>query len=305
MNRSVRQAVLPLLAALIWGVAFVFQKGNTTGTFLFNAGRSAVAVVFLFFFALIREKFRVKNVFTGKTKEETRAMYLGGVLTGTALCLASFCQQSGMDHGTDAGKAGFITALYVVFVPIFGLAFRKRASLITWISVVIAVAGLYLLSVPAGRFSVGPSDLTVLGAAFLFAFQILFIDRYSSRADTVKLSLMQFFFAGVLSFVLSLIFERLPVSELGDCLFSVLYLGVVSSGIGYTLQIASQKNTNPTVVSVLMSMEAVFSVIAGAVFLRERMTLREIAGCVIMFSAILLSILSETLFRKAKKSRTD
>ncbi len=284
-----RQIVLPLIAALIWGVAFVAQKYCTAGPLLFNAARSFVAVLFLSFVVFVRKRFRFRRVFAGETRQETKAMWLGGFLTGTMLAAASFFQQSGLNLGTDAGKAGFITALYIVLVPVVGIFFKRKTTVKTWIAIVIALVGLYLITVPQGtKFTIGPSDLMVLCCTVLFAFQILFIDRYSVRCDPVQLSLVQFLVCMVESLIPALFFETVTAALLWENLLPVLYLGVFSSGIAYTLQIVAQRGTNPAVVSVLLSMESVFSVLAGALLLHERMTVREYIGSAVMLVAVIL-----------------
>lgn len=337
MSDRLRTTVLPLIAAFIWGVAFVAQKGNTVGALTFNAARSLVAFLFLcVVVALVngRDAKRtgdagragdtertgnakrtgsaecagrtkrpkgIKYLFTGDTSQETRAMWLGGLCCGAALASATFLQQTGLDADTEAGKAGFLTAMYIVLVPILGLAVKKKAPANVWVAVGVAVVGLYLLCVKDG-FSIRPSDLVVLACSLLFAIQILFIDHFSPQCNGVKLSCIQFLFCFVISAVPALILEDFSLPALGESIGPILYLGIFSSGVAYTLQIIAQKNANPTVVSLLLSMESVFSVLAGAMLLGEVLSVREYAGCVLMAVSVVLAQLPA---RSGKRGRVE
>ena len=190
--------------------------------------------------------------------------------------------------GTDAGKAGFITALYVVLVPLFGLFFRRKVSGPVWIAVVLSVVSLYLLCIK-GSFSLAPGDLLILVCAVCFAVHILLIDHFTARCDGVKLSCLQFLFAAIWSTILALIFDTIDFHVLWECILPLLYVGVFSCGVGYTLQILAQKDSNPTVVTILLSLESVFAVIAGAIILHQQMSLREYIGCALMFIAVVLA----------------
>lgn len=291
MNSKFRSTVLPLLAAFIWGTAFVAQKVSTARALTFNASRSIVAVVFLLLLILILTKGDVRHLLSEKNPSDTKKLWVGGILCGAALAAATFFQQYGMDHGTEAGKAGFITALYIMLVPILGLFLKKKAGWNVWLAVGLAVVGLYFLCI-GENLTVRSSDMCVLVCAFLFAVQIHLIDHYSVYCNCVKLSCIQFLTSFVLSAIGALLFETVTVPILRDNLIPILYLGVFSSGIAYTLQMIAQKGANPAVVSVLMSMESVFSVLSSAVILREKLTGREYLGCGIMFMAVLLTELN-------------
>ncbi len=242
---------------------------------------------------------RSKKVLVEDTPDGTRRLWLGGILCGTALTVAAFLQQFGMDQGTQAGKAGFITALYIVLVPIAGFLLKKKVSLPVWISVGIAIVGLYLLCI-SDAFTVALSDIWLLLCAVCFTIQIMFIDKFAPGVDCIRLSCVQFLTQFVLSLILAFVAGENPQwSDLTDNLWPILYLGFISSGVGYTLQTVAQKGTNPAVTSLLMSMEAVFSVILSALILGERMSGREYLGCAVMFAAVLLSQ-SEGLFSKKK-----
>ena len=291
-HNQIRQVVFPILAALIWGTAFVAQDvcADTIGTFTFNAVRYFIAVLALL--VLIAVLHAVHKDRPQPTEAEKRAgrrqLWLGGFCCGTALAIASNFQQAGIAAGTDAGKAGFLTALYVVLVPVFGLFFRRRVSLPVWIAVALSVVSLYLLCIK-GSFSLAPGDLLILVCAVCFAVHILLIDHFTARCDGVKLSCLQFLFAAIWSTILALIFDTIDFHVLWECILPLLYVGVFSCGVGYTLQILAQKDSNPTVVTILLSLESVFAVIAGAIILHQQMSLREYIGCALMFIAVVLA----------------
>ncbi len=301
-HNQVRQVVFPILAAFIWGTAFVAQDlcADVIDAFTFNAVRSYIAVVVLLVIIFINS--RLKKEQTQPTAEEAaksrRDLLLGGLCCGTALAVASNFQQAGLVAGTDAGKAGFITALYVVLVPVFGLFFKRKVSLPVWIAVVCSVVALYLLCIE-GDFTLAPGDLLILVCAVCFAVHILVIDHFTALVDGIKLSCAQFFVAAVWSTVLSLIFSSPDWNAILSCALPILYVGVFSSGVAYTLQILAQKDSNPTVVTILLSLESVFAVIAGAIILHQQMSAREYVGCVVMFAAV---ILAQIQFPEKKKA---
>ena len=204
-----------------------------------------------------------------------------------ALFLASNLQQFGIKY-TTVGKAGFITALYIILVPVLGLFMRKRVQGKVWVSVVLAVAGLYLLCITDG-FSLGVGDLLVLLCALMFSVHILVIDYFSPRTDGVKMSCIQFFVCGILSGIAMLIFEKPSLDAILQAWMPILYAGVLSCGVAYTLQIVGQKDMDPTVAALILSLESVVSVLAGWVLLGESMSLRELSGCGLMFAAIILA----------------
>lgn len=315
MPRKLRQTVLPLLAALIWGTAFVMQKGNTAGALTFNAARSLIAFLFLLPVILLFTKGDLKHILSENTKEDTKTLWLGGFLCGLMLASATFLQQYGLDHGTEAGKAGFLTAMYMVLVPVFGLFLHKKTGFRVWVCVFIAAAGLYFLSIRRDL-SFRSSDLFIAPCAVLFAVQILLIDRFSVHCSPIRLSCIQFLTSFVLSAVFAPLLETPEISGLYENTGQILYLGILSSGVAYTLQMISLKpetaalpdgslktvssDREMTVVSILLSMESVFSVIAGALILHERLSLREYFGCGLMFAAVLISQLPD---RKKEKQR--
>ena len=301
-HNQVRQVVFPILAAFIWGTAFVAQDlcADSIGTFAFNATRYFIAVLALLVVIAVSDKAK-KNRPTPTADEKKAAnkqLWLGGLCCGVALAIASNFQQAGVVAGTDAGKAGFITALYVVLVPVFGLFFKRRVSLPVWIAVVCSVVALYLLCIK-GDFSLAAGDLLILVCAVCFAVHILVIDHFTAYCDGVKLSCLQFLFAGIISAVCMFLFETVDFAAIWSCILPLLYVGIFSCGVGYTLQILAQKDSNPTVVTILLSLESVFAVIAGAIVLHQQMTAREYIGCVVMFVAV---ILAQIQFPEKKKA---
>ena len=320
-HNNVRQILFPILAALIWGTAFVAQDlcADVIDTFSFNAARSYIAVVVLLVIIFIFDKLKKDKVelTPAEKKKARRDLLVGGFCCGTALAVASNFQQAGIAAGTEAGKAGFLTALYVVLVPLFGLFFRRKVSLPVWIAVALSVASLYLLCIK-GDFSLAMGDLLVLVCAVCFAIHILVIDHFTATVDGLKLSCVQFFFAAVWATLAKLVCTLLGLGGIGDtsvatsifavpdwagiwaCILPILYVGVFSSGVAYTLQILAQKGSNPTVVTILLSLESVFAVIAGAIILQQQMTGREYLGCVLMLVAVILAQIPNPFEKKVK-----
>ncbi len=291
-HNQVRQVVFPLLAALIWGTAFVAQDvcADVIDAFTFNAIRSYIAVIVLLIIITIFDRFKKdKPQLTPEEKKANRKqLIIGGICCGIALGIASNFQQAGISAGTDAGKAGFITALYVVLVPVFGLFFKRKVSLPVWVAVALSVVALYLLCIK-GEFRLAPGDLLILVCAICFAVHILVIDHFTATVDGMKLSCMQFLVAGIISTICMIFFSHPNWDAILSCALPILYVGVFSSGVAYTLQILAQKDSNPTVVTILLSMESVFAVISGAIILHQSMTGREYIGCVLMFIAVVLA----------------
>ena len=222
-----------------------------------------------------------------KKRAERRTLLAGGICCGIALCVASNLQQFGIQY-TTVGKAGFITAMYIVLVPILGIFLKKRIGLKVAVSVALAVAGLYLLCITEG-FSVGAGDLLVLLCALVFAVHILVIDYFSPRTDGVRMSCIQFLVCGLLSGVGMVLTETPDLGAICQAWLPIAYAGVMSCGVAYTLQIVGQKGTDPTVASLILSLESVVSVLAGWVILGQSLSMREIAGCALMFAAIILA----------------
>lgn len=290
----VRNSLLLLLTATIWGVAFVAQSVSMDyiGGFTFNAVRNLIGALTLLPVIKVLDKTHSE----AEKKRESSAsgrktLLIGGICCGIMLCLASNFQQFGIKY-TTVGKAGFITACYIIIVPIIGIFLKKKCSPFIWTAVVMALIGLYLLCITDG-FSIGLGDVLVLVCAFLFSLHILVIDYFSPKADGVKLSCIQFLVCGILSMIPALVLEHPQISSILTAWLPILYAGIMSCGVAYTLQIVGQKNVNPTVASLILSLESCISVLAGWVILGQKLSAKELLGCVIMFAAIILAQLPE------------
>ena len=290
VNR-IRQNVLPVLAAFIWGTAFVAQSvgADYVEPFTFNAARAVIAFLFLLILCLVRRKMQ-KGIVESATKS-WKDLAIGGTCCGVALTVATNLQQKGLET-TTSGKAGFITALYIVIVPILSIFLKKKAPRAIWLSVVLAVAGLYCLCITED-FTITSGDFYILLCALCFSVHILVIDHFTQKVDGVELSCVQFLVVTGLSAIGMLATETPSLEALKMCVGPILYLGILSSGVAYTLQILAQKDSNPTVVSLLLSLESVFAVLAGAVILHDRMSGKEYLGCVLMLIAVVLAQLPE------------
>lgn len=306
-----RNSILLILTAFIWGVAFVAQSegGDAAGPYTFNCIRSLIGSAVLIPVILMLDQLG----FTSRkpaTKQEKKLLLTGGISCGIILCIASNLQQMGIYYGTPAGKAGFLTACYILLVPVLGLFLKKKCSLNIWIGVIITLAGLYLLCMDSS-FSIRFSDLLLLLCALAFAIHILVIDHFSPLVDGVRMSCIQFFVTGILSMIpmffvdmkhsLSGIRAWAPALASSDAWIPILYAGIFSCGVAYTLQIVGQQGVNPTVASLLLSLESVFSVIAGWIILGEKMGGRELSGCALIFIAVILAQIPTAVIRPSKK----
>lgn len=310
MNKFVlRQSLLLLLTAVIWGVSFVAQSVSMDyiGPFTFNAVRNLVGAVVLIPCIWVLKKLgareqNVDNIGTAGDVRECgaaealqqqagddadRELLTGGVVCGVLLFIASNLQQIGIQY-TTVGKAGFITAMYIVLVPVLGIFLKKKVGARVWGAVVIAVAGLYMLCMTGGSFSLQKGDLLVLLCALIFTLHILVIDHFAPRVDGVKMSCIQFFVCALLSGICMVLFEEPDMALILAAWVPILYAGVLSCGVAYTLQIVGQRGMNPTVASLILSLESVVSVIAGWLILGQALSGRELFGCVLMFAAIIL-----------------
>lgn len=281
-----------MFTALIWGTAFVFQRVGMESIepITFNAARMALAAVAVGMVALLTQRNGrdfPENRSVEEQKQYKKSTIIGGIYCGCFLSLASILQQMGLVY-TTAGKAGFITAMYMLLVPIIGFVFfKKKNTWLVWLSVLLGVVGMYFLCI-SGEFRLAYGDSLVCICAVFFSCHILCCDHFVQRGNPIWISTIQFATATVISSVVAMIVEEPNVEKLVSAVIPILYCGVVSGGIGYTLQIVAQKYTDPTIASLLMSMESVFAVVAGAILLRERMSSRELFGCVMMLAAIVL-----------------
>lgn len=303
MNKyTLRQSVLLLLTAAIWGVAFVAQSVGMdyVGPFTFNTVRSLIGGIVLIPCIVLLKRINAGSKDTageaehasGDPSGQRKILLTGGVACGVLLCIASNLQQFGIMY-TSVGKSGFITAMYIVLVPVVGIFLKKKAGVKIWCSVAIAVCGLYLLCMTDNGFSIQKGDLLLLLGAVAFSFHILTIDYFSPKVDGVKMSCIQFFTCGILSMVCMFLFEQPQIGAILQAWMPIVYAGVMSCGVAYTLQIVGQKGMNPTVASLILSTESVISVIAGWLILHQKLSGRELLGCVLMFAAIILVQLPE------------
>ncbi len=298
-----------ILTAMIWGAAFVAQDVGMdyVEPFTFNAARMILGAFTLVPVIIFTDWYSNKNQISGKKSaifSFTKTELIGGIYCGVALFAGSSLQQIGISLYTDAdaaaGKAGFITALYIVLVPVAGIFLRKKANFITWISVVIATVGMYLLCVKTGA-KLQTADILLFACALAFTVHILVIDHFSPLVNGMKLSAVQFLTAGILAGICMLFFEKPTISGISGATIPILYAGMLSCAVAYTLQVVAQKYTKPAIASVLMSLESVFAALTGLLF-GERMSGQEALGCLLMFAAVLLAQVDpKWLFKQTEK----
>ncbi|MBQ8861240.1 MAG: DMT family transporter [Clostridia bacterium] len=282
-----------LLAAIIWGFAFVAQSEGMekVGAFTFQATRMLLAALVLLPTSLVFDKIREKNSGKRRAFMDKKTLF-AGMVCGVFLFGAASLQQIGIMY-TSVGHAGFLTALYLLLVPVLGLFMGKKVGARIWFCIALALAGLYLLFMTGEGFSVSLGDVLVMLCALVFAFHIIAVDKLAGELDGVKVSLVQMAFAGLVSLVCALIFEETNVSDIAASWLPISYAGVLSCGVAYTLQIVGQKYAEPTVASIVMSLESVFAVLGGMIFLFDIPSLTEFAGCALMFAATIISQLPE------------
>lgn len=275
-----------MLTALIWGAAFVAQSAGMeqNGPFTFNTVRMILGGIVLIPCIALFDKMR--HVRLG-WRSADKNLWVGGCLCGVALFTGATLQQFGIQY-TSAGKAGFITALYVIFVPLCRLFAGKRPGKLLWGSVALAAVGMYLLCMD-GSLALSKGDVLVLLGAFGFTAHILIIDHFSQKVDGVRMSCIQFFVAGALSLVCMFLFETPSVPAILSAWAPILYAGLLSCGVAYTLQVVAQKDTDPTVASLILCLESVFAVLFGWLLLGETLSMKELLGCILMFVAIVLA----------------
>lgn len=292
MNKfMIRQSFILLMAATIWGVAFVAQSVGMdyVEPYTFIAVRNVVALAVLVPCAVFMRRGTQKVYYQ---RENKKALVIGGICCGLCLFTASTLQQFGVKY-TTVGKAGFITAMYLVLVPVFGIFLKKKTGLKVWIAVGLACVGLYLLCITKGDFQLQKGDLYMLGCAAVFAVHILVVDHFSPLVDGVELSCVQTLTNAILGAIMMLLLEQPHFSDILAAWLPILYAGALSSGVGYTFQIIGQKGMNPTAACLILSLESVISVLAGWLLLHQVLTAREVAGCALAFAAIILVQLPE------------
>lgn len=310
MNKNaIKGVILLLIGSFIWGTTFVAQSMGTNhlNAFSFNCIRNFIGVFALIpvlLWQIYTETAKMNSVqnnpncATSTTQHLTltqnlkavftRDLLLGGLACGTALCLASYFQQVGIETST-VGKSAFITTLYIVMVPLLGLFFKKKLPLQIWCGVILAMIGLYMLCMKDEAFVLTTGDIYLLLCAFFFTIQITAVDYYAPRVNCIALSMMQFLVTAILSGI-GMLFGELPTMEnIFGAIIPLLYAGVLSSGVAYTFQIIGQKHLAPTVASLLMSLESVFATLAGWIVLKEYLSTKELIGCVLVFAAVILT----------------
>lgn len=295
-NNNLKGSLILITAALIWGLAFVVQSdvADLIPPFTFNALRSVVGAAALYIFWLFTERRKTKTFFP-KEKPLRKNYYLGAVICGVCLAISINFQQFGIaaypEGAASEARSGFITALYVILVPIFSIILKKRVGLPVWAGVVIAIVGIYLLCFSGGVSGIYLGDFLVFLCAVSFSLHIMSVDKYVSYTGGVKLSIMQFSVAAVISFVLAFVFEwnQIEISDILSAVPQILYMGVMSSGVAYTLQIVGQKYAEPTVASISMSLESVFAALGGWVISGNVLHTRELIGCILVFAAIVVA----------------
>ncbi|MGN1267554.1 MAG: DMT family transporter [Dorea sp.] len=286
-----KNAFMLLLTAFIWGTAFVAQSVGMDhlGPFTFNGVRNIIGGTALL------PCIWLLNKINGKSEESVEGtkkdLIVGGIACGLCLFVASSLQQIGLQY-TTAGKAGFITACYIIIVPVLGIFLRKKIGWKVWLAVMIALAGLYFLCLTES-FTIGRGDGIIFLCAIVFSLHILVIDHFSPKVDGVKMSCIQFFVCGLISIPFMFILEEPTVNGIMQSMMAILYAGVLSSAVAYTLQIVGQKNVDPAIASLILSLESCFSVLAGWMLLGQKLSVRESIGCVLMFAAIILAQLPD------------
>ena len=288
---KLKNAVILALTAFIWGTAFVAQSVGMDhlGPFTFNGVRNFIGGAALLPCIMLLNKIEGnhKEQITGTKKD----LIVGGISCGLCLFAASSLQQIGLQY-TTTGKAGFITAFYIVLVPVLGIFLKKKIGWKVWFAVALSVIGLYFLCITE-KLSIGQGDILIFICALIFAVHIIIIDYFSPRVDGVKMSCIQFFVCGIASLIPMFALENPTISGIMASMGALLYAGVLSSGVAYTFQIIGQKNVNPAIASLILSLESCFAVLAGWIVLGQKLSARESIGCVLMFAAIILAQLPE------------
>lgn len=302
MNKRLQGTLILALAALVWGVSFVSQSEsmNFIEPNTFNGIRTLLGCVSLLPIIFVRNMQKKKSgTYTPMSGEEKANLIKGGIACGIFLCIASTIQTYGLKY-TTAGKSGFITALYMIFVPIVSVVLGKKIRPLVAVSIIIALFGMYFLCIKKGSFEINKGDILTLICSVVFTFHILTIDRFSEKTDGVHLSCMQFFVGGVINIIVMFLIESPQIDSILKCTVPILYSGIMSCGVAYTFQIIGQKYAEPTIASLVMSLESVFAAIAGWLLLSEAMDIREILGCALMFTAIIMVQMPEKNLKRAE-----
>lgn len=292
-SKQLKGNLILLITAIVWGCAFVAQSTamDNVDPFTFQASRTFLGFVVLLPVIFFRKKGQTKQE---KTNQNKTTLLIASLVCGSLLFAASALQQYGVKT-TTPGNAGFITAMYILIVPILGLFAKKKVSLRVWGSIVVAIIGMFLLCVKSGGMTISTGDVLVMLCAVVFSFHILAVDKFACLVDGIELACLQFLVCSAISFIMMLRFDTPSFASIKQALPEILYAGIGSCGIGYTLQIVGQKYTKPVVASLIMSLESVFAVIAQVLIIGTVPTLRESLGCILMFGAIIASQLPEKI----------
>lgn len=298
MKTKIKSTILLFLTAIIWGFAFVAQRvgADYVGTFTFNGVRFMLGTVSLIPVIVIFEREKID-------KALIKNNLLPGILAGVVLFIASTLQQYGVEITGSAGKAGFLTGLYTVLVPLIRFVMGKKTSILTFIGAIFAVAGLFFLCMTGNEISFGIGDIVLIIGAFFWAGHILVVDKFVHKTSPLKFSLVQFVVCGILSLAFAIVLEDIELSAIKSAGIPILYGGIMSVGVAYTCQILGQKESDPTFASIVFSTESVFSAIGGALLLNEIMAGRSYLGCVLIFIGIVLSQLNIGDLRKKLKKQ--
>lgn len=305
-HNNIKGSAILVTAALIWGLAFVAQSGaaSLVPPFIFNALRSFIGATVLYIFNLIINKKDGFHFFP-EQKADRKIFYKAALVCGVCLAVSINFQQFGIalypSGAASEARAGFITALYVIIVPIISVFSRKKVSFAVWLGVVIAIAGIYMLCFSEGIGGIYLGDVLVFACALSFSFHIISVDKFVEKTGGIKLSIMQFIVAGTISLIFSLIFEldKIVLSNILSASPQILYLGIMSSGVAYTLQIVGQKYAEPAVASISMSLESVFAALGGWIISGNSLSGRELIGCVLVFVAIIVAQIKPKLIRNS------
>ena len=303
MLKNLRGSIILLVTAIIWGTSFVAQSEGMkfVEPFTYNSIRTLIGGIVLLPVIAGFKLFSKSE--QGEKKTSLRATLIGGVFCGFALCIASSFQQVGIVY-TTAGKSGFITALYVILVPILGLVLGNKTPKKIWFCVALAIVGFYLLCIK-DDFVIGLGDLLTLVCAFFFAIHIIVIDRFISKgADGVGMACVQFFTSGIISLIIMFLFETPKIEYIYEARFTILYAGVLSCGVAYTLQIIGQRFTAPTVATLIMSLESVFAALSGWLIIGEQLSAKELFGCVLVFAAVVFAQINLPFENKKLRNHT-
>ena len=283
-KNSPKGIIFLITAAVVWGFAFVAQNigADSVPAFFFNGARFILGAVSLIPVIMIFER-------GAKDGTMLKTTLLSGLFAGVLLCTASYLQQVGIALTDTSGKAGFITGLYMIIVPIIGLFMKKKTGVLTWVGAVFGVAGLFLVCMSGGKLTFTKGDIFLVACAVVYAFHIIWIDRFGDRVYSLRFSMTQFAAAAVLNFIGSAIFETVTFAGFQAAFLPILYCGIMSTGVAYTCQVLGQKYSEPTSASIILSTESVFAAIGGALLIHERMSAAAYLGCALIFAGIILS----------------